>query len=116
VSNRDLYKTVGDDAVELAVHAQPGAGRTQVVGRHGAALKVRVAAPPEQGKANDAVAALLAEEFGVKASAVTLVGGESSRSKRFRLDGIDPDGFAERLDAVVDGGPVPGQRPNRPYS
>jgi uncharacterized protein (TIGR00251 family) len=110
----DLFRTVADDAVELSVHAQPGAGRTQVVGRHGDALKVRVAAPPEHGKANDALAGVLAEAFGVPAAKVSLVSGASSRVKRFRLDGVDVEAFAERLESLVGGPPSPGRTSARP--
>ena len=88
----------------LHVHVQPGAGRTAVVGRHGNALKVRVAAPPQAGRANDASAALLAEEFGLGAAQVELVGGASSREKRFRISGIELDGFRRRLEQVVEEG------------
>jgi uncharacterized protein (TIGR00251 family) len=98
----ELYRAAGDDAVVLNLHVQPGAGRTAVVGRHGAALKVRVAAPPEGGRANDACAALLAEAFG--STQVELVGGASSREKRFRLSGVDPDEFRRRLERAVEGG------------
>ena len=94
----------GDATVVLHVHAQPGAGRTAVVGRHGNALKVRVAAPPQGGRANDACAALLAETFGVGAAQVELVGGASSRAKRFRIRGVDVDGFRRRLEQVVQEG------------
>lgn len=97
----DLYRADGDDAVVLSVHVQPGAGRSAVVGRHGAALKVRVAAAPAQGRANQGAAALLAETFGVSPSAVELVGGESSRSKQFRLSGLDLDEFDRRLQQAV---------------
>ncbi|TML92528.1 MAG: YggU family protein [Actinobacteria bacterium] len=90
--------------VVLHVHVQPGAGRTAVVGRHGNALKVRVAAPPQAGRANDASAALLAETFGVGAAQVELVGGASSREKRFRISGIELDGFRRRLEQVVEEG------------
>jgi uncharacterized protein (TIGR00251 family) len=100
----ELYQEAGDDAVVLNVHVQPGSGRTAVVGRHGTALKVRVGAPPEGGRANDACAALLAETFG--ASGVELVGGARSRSKRYRLAGLDGDDFRRRLErAVAEGGP-----------
>lgn len=95
----ELYRSAGADAVVLNVHVQPGAGRTAVVGRHGTSLKVRVAAPPEQGRANDACAALLAETFG--AGEVELVGGASSRSKRYRLSGVDGDEFRRRLERAV---------------
>src|SRR5439155_7161625 len=90
--------------ITLRVHVQPGAGRTAVVGRHGTSLKVRVAAPPEGGRANDACAALLAETFGVAPSAVELVSGGSSRMKRFRLTGVDLDEFTKLLEAAVDEG------------
>ncbi|HEX6596744.1 MAG TPA: DUF167 domain-containing protein, partial [Acidimicrobiales bacterium] len=66
----DLYRAEGEDAVVLHVHVQPAAGRTAVVGRHGTSLKMRVAAAPEGGRANEAVAALLAETFGVKTADV----------------------------------------------
>jgi uncharacterized protein len=95
----ELYRNLDGGAVELNVHVQPGAGRTAVVGRHGTALKVRVAAPPERGRANDACAALLAETFG--AGTVELVGGATSRQKRFRLVDLDTDEFRRRLERVV---------------
>ena len=86
----------------LSVHAQPGAGRTQVVGRHGHALKVRVAAPPEQGRANDALVALLADRLGVAAKSVTLTTGATSRTKQFRIEGVDPAEFADLLERAID--------------
>jgi len=75
--------------IVLRVHVQPGAGRTAVVGRHGDALKLRVGAPPEGGRANEAVAALLATTFGVPAATVQLVSGASSRTKRYRIGPAD---------------------------
>ena len=108
----DLYRTEGDDAVVLSVHVQPGAGRSAVVGRHGTSLKVRVAAAPAQGRANQATAALLAETFGVKASDVELVGGETSRSKQFRIGALDPDEFERQLEQAVSGsGTTAGGKP-----
>jgi uncharacterized protein (TIGR00251 family) len=107
----DLFDVpAGDDAdsVVLRVHVQPGAGRSAVVGRHGDALKLRVAAPPEGGRANEAVKALLAETFGVKPADVELTSGGSSRMKRFRLDHVDVEEFRSRLDLAVAGGPRPG--------
>ncbi len=97
----DLYRTEGDDAVVLSVHVQPGAGRSAVVGRHGPSLKVRVAAAPEGGRANEATVSLLAETFGVKPSAVELVGGETSRSKQFKVSGLDLDDFRRQVERAV---------------
>lgn len=90
-----------DDVVTLRVQVAPGAGRSAVVGRHGDALKLRVAAPPTQGRANDAAGALLAETFGLKARQVELVAGETSRSKRFRLSGVDVEEFDRALRLLV---------------
>jgi uncharacterized protein len=103
----DLF-TIKDDGVVLSVHAQPGAGRTAVVGRHGDAVKIRVAAPPERGRANEVLLAFLAEELGLKKEGVELVSGSSSRSKRFRLHGVDPDEFRRNLERLVDAGNAPG--------
>jgi uncharacterized protein (TIGR00251 family) len=101
------YVVERDDAVVLHVHVQPSAGRTAVVGRHGDAVKVRVAAPPVDDRANVAVAELLAELFGIPRADVELVAGGKSRVKRFRLRGVDLEGLDDRLDAAVDdtGGP-----------
>jgi uncharacterized protein (TIGR00251 family) len=77
------------DGILVAVHVQPGAGSTELVGRHGAALKVRVAAPPSDGRANEAVAQLLAKAFGLAPGDVELTSGQTSRQKRFRLGDLD---------------------------
>jgi len=116
----DLFTTSGDNAVVLHVHVQPAAGRTAVVGRHGTALKVRVAAPPVGGKANSACTDLLAETFGVKPDQIELVSGPGSRAKQFKLRGVDVEEFRLRLDRAVGAGrpaaaaPGPETRQPRP--
>ena len=72
----------------LAVHAQPCAGRTEVVGRYGDALKLRVAAPPTGNRANDAVVELVAKAFGLSRAEVGVISGASSRHTRLRLSGV----------------------------
>lgn len=99
----DVFDATGDGALVLRLHVQPGAGRTAVVGRHGDALKVRVAAPPEGGRANDACLALVAATFGVEEGQVELVGGPSSRAKRVKVEGVEPDHARRLLDALVEG-------------
>ena len=79
----------GEGEIVLRVHVHPGAGRTAVVGRHGDAVKLRVGAPPEGGRANEAVAALLATTLGVPERPVRLVSGATSRTKRFRIGPLD---------------------------
>ncbi len=75
----------GELAIVLALHVQPGAKRTEVAGTHGDALKVRLAAPPVDGKANAELLRFLAEAFGVPLRHVTLVRGETSRQKVVRI-------------------------------
>jgi uncharacterized protein len=92
----DLYD-VERDAVVLRVHVQPGAGRSAIVGRHGTSLKVRVAAPPVDGRANVGAAALIAETLGVKEGDVELVSGQRSRLKRFRISNVEAEDVELRL-------------------
>lgn len=76
------------DGVSLAITVQPRAKRSEVVGVHGDTLKIRVAAPPVDGAANDALRDFLSKALGVPRRAVALASGASSRSKRFTVDGI----------------------------
>ena len=73
----------------LTLHIQPGAKKTEVAGQHGDALKIRLAAPPVDGKANAALIAFLAKACGVSKSAVELVSGDTCRAKRVRVSGAD---------------------------
>ncbi len=78
-----------EDGVVLSVRVQPGAGRTEVVGRQGEALKLRVAAPPTENRANDAVVDLVAREFNLKRADVAVTAGASSRDKQLKLRGLE---------------------------
>ncbi len=73
----------------LEVHAIPGASREEVGGVRAGRLVVRVTAPPEAGKANDAVTRALAAALGVRRSALRLAGGAASRRKTFAIEGLD---------------------------
>jgi len=76
-------ETAGDigKRLVLTLHVQPGARKSEIAGVHGDALKVRLAAPPVEGKANAELLRYLSHEFGVAARDVTLVSGEKSRRK-----------------------------------
>jgi uncharacterized protein len=75
--------------VRLLVKAVPGARRDEIVGRLGDRLKVRVSAPPEGGKANEAICGLIAAALGVRARDVRVVGGMSRAEKTLEIDGAD---------------------------
>ena len=84
----DWLRSDGGDAL-LCLHIQPGAKKTEVAGLHGAALKIRLAAPPVDGKANDCLIDFLAGILGVAKRRVELISGASSRAKRVRIEGVD---------------------------
>jgi uncharacterized protein len=85
----------------LAVRAQPGARKNAIIGIHAGALRVAVAAPPEKGKANTAIQALLAASLGCKTSQVELLSGETARQKRFLIEGVTPEELRERLASLL---------------
>jgi uncharacterized protein (TIGR00251 family) len=88
-------------STRLRLRVSPGATRAGVIGRYGQAWKVRVAAPAEGGRANDAVVRLLAEALSVPRDAVKLVSGQSARDKIVELTGIDGWQAERRLNAAV---------------
>ena len=90
------YQT-GGDGVTIHVHAQPGAKRTEVAGLHGDSLKLRLASPPVDGKANDCLIGFLAERLRVKRSQVTIIRGLSSRRKTVfvAVAGLQPAALLE---------------------
>lgn len=90
--------------VRLTVQVQPRASRTEVVGLHGDALRIRLSAPPVDGAANDALVRYLAERLGLSRSAVTVVSGLSTRRKVVVLEGVTPE---EARQLLLIGGRAP---------
>lgn len=86
-----------DPRTSLRLRVVPGTNRPGIVGRHGDAWKVRVCAPPEQGRANDAVLDLLARVLDVERRDLTLARGASSRDKVVMLEGVSDDVAEARL-------------------
>jgi uncharacterized protein (TIGR00251 family) len=90
------------EGTRVRIRVAPGAKRTAVVGRHGAGWKVRVAAPPEAGRANDALVQLLADTLAVPQSSVRLVSGHGARDKIVELAGMDTAQVEDRLTSVAE--------------
>ena len=84
----------GEDLL-LHCHIQPGAARSEIAGRHGDRLKIRIGAPPADGKANAALTSYLARRLGVAKSRVALVRGATGRQKTVRITSLArlPDDF-----------------------
>ena len=72
----------------LDLHVQPGAARSEFAGKHGERIKVRLAAPAVEGRANAALVEFLAEHFGVPRRSVRIVSGLKSRRKRVAIEGL----------------------------
>ncbi len=85
----------------LSVRAQPGARRSAVIGEQASALKVAVTAPPDKGRANEAIVEVLAEAFGLKRSQIELVAGPTSRQKKFLVRGISPADLTAKLAGIL---------------
>jgi uncharacterized protein (TIGR00251 family) len=85
------------DALILTLHIQPAAKKTEVVGPHGDALKIRLAAPPVDGKANAALLKFIAAQLGVSKNSVTLISGDTARAKRLRVAGVDATAARNQL-------------------
>jgi uncharacterized protein (TIGR00251 family) len=90
---KEPVRAVGDGC-ELAIWVVPGASRDQISGLHDGRIKVRVSAPPEGGRANDAVCQLLSDAIG---KPVTLLRGGTSRAKVVFVPGVTPDGVRGSL-------------------
>ncbi len=81
---RPWYRWDDEDLI-LHLRVQPRASRDELCGVHGDSYRVRITAPPVDGKANSHLTAFLAKAFGVSKGAVTLEAGDSSREKRVRI-------------------------------
>ena len=86
-----------DTAVTIRVRAQPRASRTEIIGEHDGALKIRIAAPPLNGKANEECRRFLAKLLDVSATSVEIISGETSRDKIVRIQNISARRVLEAL-------------------
>ncbi len=95
---------VDGPTIRIRVFVQPRSARPGIAGRHGDALKVRVAAPPEDGRANEEVCRLLAGVLGVPRRAVTVISGQASRAKAMDIacaDAATAEEVATRIKAAL---------------
>lgn len=75
----------------------PGANRSELVGRHGDGWRARIAAPPERGRANDALCKLLGDALRVPTRSVRVVAGHTARAKVIEIDDLEPAEIERRL-------------------
>lgn len=96
-----IKKTAAESSCTLAIKVIPNAPRTEIIGWLGDALKIKVHAPPVEGKANDALCDFLADHFNLPRRAVTVLRGDTSRQKLIRLDGVTLVQLRDRLPPVL---------------
>ncbi len=82
----------------IRVKLLPKSSRNQVVGREGDHFKVKVTAPPVEGRANKALIELLAKKLGVSKSHIEIISGKSSRLKSIRIDGLSQEGIIRKVE------------------
>jgi uncharacterized protein (TIGR00251 family) len=85
------------EGVLLSLHVVPRAARSEIVGTHGEALKVRINAPPAGGAANAALVELIAQQLGVPKQQVQIISGKASRRKRVAIRGVSYRTLERRL-------------------
>ena len=91
------WLTVKNQDVIVDVHAQPGAKRSSIVGEHGDRLKISVASPPVDGKANSALISFLVKYLDISKSSIQIVSGETSRQKRLLIRGQSIETIADKI-------------------
>lgn len=80
-----------DDCLILTIHVVPRASKSELIGEHDGALRVRIAAPPIDGAANAELIKLLATKFGVSKSRIEILNGQTSKTKRVKIAGLKSD-------------------------
>ncbi len=95
--------TAKDDGIIFAVRVQPRASRSGVVGELDGALKIRLAAPPVDGEANEELIRFLAKLFGVSRGQVSILSGQASKNKLIRVGGLTADECERILQAATGG-------------
>jgi uncharacterized protein (TIGR00251 family) len=89
--------THAEGGAAFPVRVTPRASKNEISGRHGDAIKVRLAAPPVEGAANEALVSFLAEKLGVRANQIEIIAGHASRDKIVCVVGLTPQQVEERL-------------------
>ena len=90
----------GDEGIVVVAKIVPGSSSTRICGLLDGMLKIKVAAPPEKGKANQCLLRFLAGELGLKKNAVSLISGKTSPIKKVRILGISAETLLKKLNLM----------------
>lgn len=92
-----LQFTENEGSISFTVCVVPRASKSEIIGEHDGALKVRLASPPVDGAANTELIRVLSKHFGVGKSDVEIVGGQASKTKRMRIVGVTAARFRDLI-------------------
>lgn len=101
LSDALVFNVEGKGTLLLRVRVEPRASRPGIVGRYGGAIKVRLAAPPVEGKANAELLKILSKRLRIPKADLELASGSASRNKSVRIQGLAPNELEERLRATL---------------
>ena len=103
--------SVLESGVKIPLRAYPNAARDEVLGFTDGVLRVKIAAPPVRGKANERLVAFFSQLLGISKGSVSVVRGHTSRNKLIAIDGLSRDDVMKRLSASSGGGATREQYP-----
>lgn len=85
---------MGENSLNIQVQIQPGSSKDQIIGLHNGRLKIKISAPPVDGKANQNLIEFIAKALGVSKSKIEIVKGRTSKLKTLKISGIDQQSFS----------------------
>ncbi len=94
--NRQWITQSGKDVI-LTLHIVPRSSKTEICGEHGNALKIKLQAPPVEGKANKALIEFLSGTFDIPCNCISILSGDTGRSKRIQISGISEEDLLSKL-------------------
>lgn len=94
--NRNWITQSGKDVI-LTLHIVPRSSRTEICGEHGNALKIKLQAPPVEGKANKALIEFLSDKLDIPRNSIAILSGDTGRNKRIMISGIPANIFLQKM-------------------
>ncbi len=96
----DCFKITGND-IKVKVKIVPGSSKNKIIGAYNNALKISIAAPPVEGKANKKCIAYLAKYFDVAKSKIEIISGQSGKNKLIKIYDISQEEFLDKIEKIV---------------
>ncbi|MCZ6790449.1 MAG: DUF167 domain-containing protein [Candidatus Dadabacteria bacterium] len=85
---------MGENSLNIQVQIQPGSSKDQIIGLHNGRLKIKISAPPVDGKANQNLIEFISKALGVSKSKIEILKGRTSKLKTLKISGVDQQSFS----------------------